>query len=88
MTVYWKVVKKILNKEIKPKGAIYFAAGTLCLDGMPHKDTFLGLHINGIACIGLDSECEQPEEITKLVREIYLETKGYTDYYKESVCPQ
>ena len=84
-TIYWKLVRKILNMEIKPKGSIYFAGGSLCVDCVPNKKTLLVLEINGNYMVGLSADKGiQPKEITILVQKIYVESKGITEYYKSN----
>jgi hypothetical protein len=61
---------------------MYYAGGTLCID---FSSGLLCLNLNGQGFSVLDGKEEpltQPSEILKLVRAMYVETKGETEYYK------
>jgi hypothetical protein len=92
---FWNSIEQRL---ITREGSIYFAGGTLCVDT---KNSIIFLNLDGTGFIHHTKEYANtkeyfkngkvylPDHITDLVRKIYLDVKGETDYYKEktlSVC--
>lgn len=71
---------------------MYYAGGTLCLDILFWKGTeqtrvvevFL-LNLNGHGNSTLNGDFTLSPENLQAIRKIYLESKGETDHYRESV---
>lgn len=85
--VIWQHVEKALL-DIENTGA-YYAGGTLSLPlgvsatGVPRG---ICLHVDGTGFVLSDIKNTRvylPDYITDLVRDIYVKTKGYTNYYLE-----
>ena len=83
---FWSHIESRLEKM---EGSIYFAGGTLCVD-LPKGG--VGMNLNGKGFVFgnnypfmKNSKVYLPEHITQKVRETYLEVKGCTDHYKETV---
>lgn len=80
MSKIWNPIRELLiNRE-----SLYFCAGSLCVDYKTTNGTsYICLHIDGRACTLEHKSFPQPADVTKLVDDIYLETKGMTQYYVE-----
>lgn len=82
-------MKKIwqpVTDRLKARESCYFVAGSLCVDyPTSDGDTCICLHLDGKAYnMKTNQRFPQPDYITELVDEIYIETKGETGYYKET----
>lgn len=88
---FWEVVtrnlKAVLASDAKNQDCrVYFAGWTLCIDG---KNALYMLHITGRGSVSRNSpqplfkksKVYQPDFITQLVQEVYLQSKGGEEYY-------
>jgi len=90
MSKFWNHVEERL---ITRTGNMYFMGGTLSV-GLS-KDSGVALNLNGkgfvfgkiktIPCKEVNDRVYLPQHITDLVRQIYLDVKGETEHYRESV---
>ena len=78
----WDHVKQALIKRNCP---LYFMGGTLCVDVPNRSPVCMNLSGQGfIANVSLKNEkVYVPEDVMRLVKEIYIEVKGKTSYYYE-----
>lgn len=86
---FWNSIEQRL---ITREGSIYFAGGTLFIDT---QNSIVGLNLDGTGFVNHTKEYAitkeyfkngkvyLPDHITELVRKIYLDVKGETEYYKE-----
>lgn len=87
MKIDWLKIYKKLKLTENPsfaRGGLYYAGGTLSVP-LSH-DSFMGLNIDGRA-FDTKGEYVQPDWILRLVRKLYLETKGMTDHFVKTVGP-
>lgn len=76
------VIKEQLELCLQDKNTkhIYFAGGSLCVD---LADEVQVLNINGKSSMFLSGTSEEiPDDVLKIVQEIYLKHKGDTEYFK------
>jgi hypothetical protein len=83
----WELIKDQIVKASTKDNTMpmYYAGGTLCID---FSSGLLCLNLNGQGFSVLDGKEERltlSSEILKLVRTLYVETKGETEYYKRTV---
>jgi len=85
---FWQHVEDRLVE----RQSLYFMGGTLAVDNID-KPGGIALNLNGKGFVfgptykfitNFNSTFYTPDYITKLVREIYLETKGRTKHYIEA----
>ena len=79
----WNEVKDRLEKRDK---SLYYVGGTLSVS-LDHK-RFVALNLDGNGFDQDSNKLQQPEFIKKMVKDLYLETKGETTHYKEEVLKE
>lgn len=87
----WNRVEDALKNHNR---CMYYAGGTLVID-WKKPGTGIALNLDGTGFVfgHIDdskhsTKVIQPDYILKMVQETYLETKGETEHFKESVSPQ
>ena len=81
---YWKPVEDaLINRDVP----IYFVGGTLCVDYAKSKG--IGINLDGRGFVFNASlkngRVYVPKHVVAIVRDIYLQTKGKTNHFKEKV---
>ena len=76
----WNEVKKRLEKRDK---SLYYAGGTLSVSLDDKR--FVALNLDGGGFDQDSNKLEQPDFILEMTKAIYLETKGETKHYKETI---
>jgi len=76
----WNEVKERLEKR---NMSMYYVGGTLSIS--LDSKRFVALNLDGEGFDQDDNILQQPEFIKKIVRDIYVETKGETQYYKDEI---
>lgn len=84
-----------IEQRLKKRERLYYIGGTLCVDrfyNIKKGDRGIGLNLDGKGFVYnqyirkfKNDTLYIPKHILKLVRVIYLETKGETDHYKKEV---
>ena len=82
MKIDWEEVKERLIKRDKK---LYYLGGTLSVT--LDNTRFVALNLDGHGFDQDDIILTQPDDISKIVRDTYLEVKGLTEHYKEEVLP-
>lgn len=83
---YWQHI----YKRLIARSELYYFGGTLCVDNL-NGPGGLGLNLNGRGFVYThhsymnNSTFYMPTSILTLVRTIYLETKGHTQHYSNSI---
>jgi len=78
MEINWNEVKERLEKR---DNKLYYMGGTLSVT--LDEKRFVALNLDGNGFDQDDNKLKQPSEIKSMIRKIYVETKGKTEYYKE-----